>query len=72
MLFGMNLRKPQRDHVDHPLQGPYSGGSEEPLLRDLLEDPLVHMVAHSDKIERDDLVGCMESAKGKMRLKNRH
>lgn len=70
MLFGFNFREPPKEKVSLPILGPYSSGGEEPDLQDLLDDPLIHMVARSDKVERDQLVGCVEKVKHRMRVKN--
>ena len=67
MLFGLTLREAPNEKVELPMVGPYSVGGEEPSLKDLLDDPLIHMVARSDKIERDQLIGCVEKVRRRMR-----
>lgn len=66
MLFGLNLREAPKEKANLPLSGPYSVGGEEPPLRELLDDPLIHMVARSDKIGRDQLVGCVENMRRRL------
>jgi len=65
MLFGFNKREDQQKECDLKTLGPFSQGGEEPKLKDMLSDPLIHMVARSDKLAPEELSGCVEEMRKK-------
>ncbi len=72
MLFGLNKRVAREEEVVLPDTGPFSAGCEEPSLREMLVDPLVHQVAKSDKIPPRKLLEDLVEVRNKLRQKTEH
>lgn len=66
MLLGLNIRKSPKEKVELPVVGPYGTGGPEPKLSELLDDPMIHLVAKSDKIAPGELAGCVEKMRKKI------
>lgn len=67
MLF--NFAKPAEKEDDRQayVDGPYVDAGDEPSLCEMLADPMIHLVAKSDKVEIDDLAGTMKMMRAKIR-----
>ncbi len=71
MLLGLNLLKNRQKQEDFDIPaGPYSEGGVEPDLQDLLNDPIIQMMAKSDNIEPEKLAGCVQNMRKKFGSKH--
>ena len=72
MLFGLNKRSTPKEEVVLPDLGPFSAGGEEPTLKEMLSDPMIHQVARSDKISHQELQDNVEEMRKRLRQKTGH
>ncbi|GGF62379.1 MULTISPECIES: hypothetical protein [Terasakiella] len=70
MLLGLNILKSPKEKVELPVIGPYGSGGQEPKLKELLDDPIIHLIAKSDKIAPHELAGCVEQMRKKIGSKH--
>lgn len=72
MLFGWNRRDVPKEEAELPCVGLFCVGNEEPTLKEVLSDPMIHQVAKSDKIAPEQLSGCVEEMRKKIFSKTEH
>jgi len=67
MLFDFTKRETPDDDYKVPCVGPYDCGGKEPSIKEVLSDPVIQQIAHSDKISPEDLAIHVEKLRKKIK-----
>jgi hypothetical protein len=63
MMFDTNLWTDPEQYKALDLARPYSCGSDEPHLQDLLADPLIRLLISADNLSVEQVSNCLEKTK---------